>query len=85
MLRYLKCHVADDEGTGDFFGSVITLANSAIGAGVLAFPYAFKSAGLGLGLMLTLGLCGVMGYCLHIMSTSCKVNLKCEPYDLTLS
>ena len=32
----------EEEAHGDFLGSVATLSNSAIGAGVLAFPFAFK-------------------------------------------
>jgi len=31
-----------EEAQGGLFGSTITLANSAIGAGVLGFPYAFR-------------------------------------------
>lgn len=30
------------DAQGSLFGSTITLANSAIGAGVLGFPYAFR-------------------------------------------
>lgn len=38
------------------FGAIFNLANTAVGAGVLAFPYAFKESGLGLGLLVVIGL-----------------------------
>eukprot|EP00937_MAST-01D_sp_MAST-1D-sp2_P000060 g60.t1 len=53
------------EGSGTLPGSVFTLANSAIGSGVLAFPFALSKAGLVLGVVLTFIFALIMGMCLH--------------------
>eukprot|EP00937_MAST-01D_sp_MAST-1D-sp2_P003544 g3544.t1 len=58
------------QGKGTFFASVITLANSAIGAGVLTFPYAFSQAGLGLAIILCVCLALLMGFSLHVIALS---------------
>ena len=55
------------EGDGTFLSSVFTCANSAIGAGVLAFPYAFAQTGLVLGVVLSLVLATIMLVALHII------------------
>ena len=39
-------HSAAPAGTGTLFGSIANVANCALGAGVLAFPFAVKSSGL---------------------------------------
>eukprot|EP00939_MAST-03C_sp_MAST-3C-sp1_P003910 g3910.t1 len=44
------------EPTGTAFGATLTLANTALGAGILAFPYAFEQSGLGLGLILVVAI-----------------------------
>jgi amino acid permease len=54
-------------GDGTFLSSVFTCANSAIGAGVLAFPYAFAQTGIVLGVVLALSLAVVMLLALHII------------------
>jgi len=56
------------QGTGTLVSSMFTLANSAIGSGILAFPYAFKKTGLGLGLIVTVIFAGIMGACLHFVT-----------------
>lgn len=58
------------KGSGTLFSSMFTLANSAIGSGILAFPYAFMKTGLGLGLIVTLIFAAIMGACLHFV-TAC--------------
>lgn len=40
-------------GKGTVLGSAANLANAAIGAGILAFPYAFMKTGLILGSIIT--------------------------------
>ena len=71
----------DEEATGTLFSSVITLANSAIGAGVLAFPYAFKNAGVGMALAMTTGLVIIMCFCILIISRSCERHAHCKTYN----
>ena len=46
-------------------GSMANLANAAIGAGVLAFPLAYREAGLVLGPLLTVLFGTILGYTLH--------------------
>lgn len=77
----VKQDVGEEEGTGDFFGSVTTLANSAIGAGVLAFPYAFKGTGVGFGVVLTVGLGLLMGFALRVICESCDKHRHCKSYN----
>jgi hypothetical protein len=43
-------------GKGTALSSIFTLASSAIGAGILSFPYAFKEAGLITAILVCLGL-----------------------------
>lgn len=45
--------------------AVFNLANAAIGAGVLGFPYAFKQSGLVFGPLLALGF-GILMYALPL-------------------
>jgi amino acid permease len=67
------------EGSGTISSSVFTLANSAIGAGILAFPFAFKSAGLTLGIVLCLSLAVVMAMSLHFIIYSLEKAQKADP------
>ena len=64
------------QGKGTLFASIITLANSAIGAGVLTFPYAFESAGLVLAIILCLCLALLMGFTLHVIAQSTEAAQK---------
>ncbi|KAA0157308.1 hypothetical protein FNF27_05035 [Cafeteria roenbergensis] len=57
---------AGGEGSS-FFGAVANLANAAVGAGVLAFPSAFRETGLVGGVVLTLLFAAIMGWTLHIL------------------
>jgi len=63
-------HAEQYSGKGTFWTSVFTLANAAIGAGVLAFPYAFAQCGLVLGIFLCFALSIVMGYTAYIVTLS---------------
>ena len=58
------------EGNGTLAGSIFTLANSAIGSGVLAFPFAMKKMGLTLGIIVCIVAALIMGACLHFV-TAC--------------
>eukprot|EP00798_Chlamydomonas_sp_ICE-L_P026820 gene26820-4414_t len=48
--------------------SVTTLCNTAVGAGVLSLPFAFRMAGLGGGLLLCFIMCILEGFTLYILS-----------------
>jgi sodium-coupled neutral amino acid transporter 7/8 len=62
------------EGTGTIMSSIFSLGSSAIGAGVLAFPYAFEQAGLVSALIATCLMTMVMLFCHHaITHTAIKV------------
>lgn len=54
-------------------GSMANLANAAIGAGVLAFPLAYKEAGLVLGPLFTVAFGAILGYTLHVISRAAIV------------
>jgi len=54
-------------GGSSFFGAVANLANAAVGAGVLAFPSAFRETGLAGGVVLTVLFAAIMGWTLHIL------------------
>lgn len=58
------------KGKGTFFTSVFTLTNSAMGAGLLAFPYAFSQCGLAMGVGLTIAFGSIMGYTAHVLAAA---------------
>jgi len=47
--------------------AVFNTANAALGTGVLGFPYAYRQSGLLLGLLITVGSCLLLGYCMAII------------------
>eukprot|EP00039_Didymoeca_costata_P012533 m.180811 g.180811 ORF g.180811 m.180811 type:complete len:146 (+) comp15503_c2_seq1:203-640(+) len=55
-------------GQASFWACVFNLANVVMGAGILAFPYAFKHAGYGLGAILATICAVVFWYTLGILS-----------------
>jgi len=65
---------------GTLFSSSMTLANSAIGAGILSFPYAFKVAGVAAGITITLSLCMLMGFALQVIARCCATNPQLRSY-----
>ena len=67
------------KGDGTFFSSVITLANSAIGAGVLTFPYAFMNAGLAAAALICVALACVMGFSLHVIASCTAAAQREDP------
>lgn len=74
---------ADAEKQGTFVGAVANLANAAIGAGVLAFPYAFKCCGVILGLIVTLSFAAVMAYTLHMLGEVSAATRKAVSYQVS--
>lgn len=65
LLPSLHAHSTAQACTA--WGSVFTMLNAAIGAGVLSFPYAFRDTGLVLGLVLTFLCAGLMYTTLQIL------------------
>eukprot|EP00656_Telonema_subtile_P056441 TRINITY_DN9014_c0_g1_i4.p1 TRINITY_DN9014_c0_g1~~TRINITY_DN9014_c0_g1_i4.p1 ORF type:complete len:412 (+),score=94.69 TRINITY_DN9014_c0_g1_i4:137-1372(+) len=65
---------------GTTFSSAMTLANSAIGAGILSFPYAFKAAGVAAGIVVTFTLCLLMGGALNIIARCCAARPELKSY-----
>jgi len=53
--------------TGTIGGSVANMANSAIGAGVLAFPYSFHAGGLALGSFVSLLFFLMVRFSMHVI------------------
>jgi len=51
-----------DRPTGSGVGAMFNIANTALGAGILAFPYAFKESGLALGLILVVVVAGLCAF-----------------------
>lgn len=70
------------EKGSSLWGAVLTLSNSAIGAGVLAFPFAFRNCGLVLGLILCLGLSTVLAFGLHACAIACAETGACSFQEL---
>ena len=56
--------------TGTFWSSVFNLTNSAIGTGILAFPFAFRCAGLQGGTVLCFLFAAILGGTLHICAVA---------------
>ena len=55
---------------GTFWSSVFNLTNSAIGTGILAFPFAFRCAGLQWGTVLCFLFAAILGGSLHICAVA---------------
>ena len=67
------------KGKGTTMSSIFTLASSAIGAGILSFPYAFREAGLVTGLLACFGLVLIMGFSLHAVVYATAEAQKIDP------
>eukprot|EP00940_MAST-03C_sp_MAST-3C-sp2_P002724 g2724.t1 len=50
------------EPEGGYLGAIFNVANTALGAGILAFPYAFEQSGLALGMILVAFVCMLCAY-----------------------
>jgi len=66
----------DPDGSGTFNGSIANLINCAIGAGVLALPFAYQQAGLLLSTALAFAFCPLITFTLHIMGRAQKLANK---------
>lgn len=69
-----------EPGFGSFSSSTFNLACSAIGGGVLAFPFAYSNTGLISGLVITVIMIGVMYYSQHLIS-SCTQETRSSNYN----
>lgn len=82
-------HVAEYKGeddgrtapAGSVWGSVFNLCNSAIGAGILALPYAVKEVGLGLGVFLLVVMGLILCYTLKIIVWTNRLHPEATSYE----
>jgi len=70
---------------GTIWSSTFNLLNSAIGAGILSLPIAFKYAGLGLGLFLIVGMAAVAGFALLIIDQTAELYPEVHSYERLVS
>lgn len=66
---------------GTIWSSVFNLCNSAIGAGILALPYAVKESGLILGMILVVCMCLTLAYTLKILVWSNRLYPGAKSYE----
>eukprot|EP01111_Echinosteliopsis_oligospora_P010181 TRINITY_DN3117_c0_g1_i3.p1 TRINITY_DN3117_c0_g1~~TRINITY_DN3117_c0_g1_i3.p1 ORF type:complete len:412 (-),score=43.32 TRINITY_DN3117_c0_g1_i3:259-1494(-) len=74
-------NVALLERKGTVWGSISNLMNSAIGAGILSLPFAYKSSGLMLGVILTIILAVSCGYSLILIAQTAEQYPQCSTYE----
>ena len=81
-LKKGAADLAADEGDdgNTSLSSVFTLCNSAVGAGVLALPYAFRHAGLVSSLVLAMLVAALEGATLYVLSKFAEV-CACVPLN----
>ena len=53
--------------TGTIFGSVVTISNTALGAGVVALPFAMRMSGIIPGIIIFLFVCFIALYTMHLL------------------
>eukprot|EP00026_Physarum_polycephalum_P008404 Phypoly_transcript_08487.p1 GENE.Phypoly_transcript_08487~~Phypoly_transcript_08487.p1 ORF type:complete len:447 (-),score=42.29 Phypoly_transcript_08487:24-1364(-) len=66
---------------GSVWGSVFNLCNSAIGAGILALPYAIHQAGLVLGMVSMLVMCLMLAFTNKILVWTNRLNPEARSYE----
>jgi hypothetical protein len=69
-LKYIPFY--SHKGTGTFFGTVANLVNSAVGAGMLAVPFAFQASGLALGTLILIFFTTLATFSMHIIGRAQK-------------
>lgn len=57
----------EPEGEASMFSTVANVANAAVGAGILAIPYAFMNAGLVAGMLICISTSLLTAYCLRML------------------
>jgi len=76
---------SDDGGHGpsggSVWGSVFNLCNSAIGAGILALPYAIKQSGVVLGMICMVLMCLVLAFTLKILVWTNRLHPIAKSYE----
>ena len=68
-----------------FFGPVLTLANSTLGAGVLSYPYAFRECGWLLGSFLCVMLGAILALSCWVLAYCCTEVSPCTPAQMLRS
>jgi len=66
---------------GSIWGSTFNLCNSAIGAGILALPYAVKEAGLVLGMICMICMCLTLAFTLKILVWTNRLHPEAKSYE----
>jgi amino acid permease len=66
---------------GSVWGSVFNLCNSAIGAGILALPYAVHQAGLVLGMLCMVAMCLILAFTNKILVWTNRLNPDAKSYE----
>jgi len=66
---------------GSVWGSVFNLCNSAIGAGILALPYAIHQAGLVLGILCMIVMCLMLAFTNKILLWTNRLNPEAKSYE----
>ncbi|RHZ80647.1 hypothetical protein Glove_134g49 [Diversispora epigaea] len=62
------------EGGGTLFSSFLNMANSIIGAGIIGLPYAFKEAGIFMGILLLIGLTITVDWTIRLLVYNSKLS-----------
>jgi len=70
-----------EENKGTLFGSVFNLANGAIGAGILALPYAISMCGIVLGPLIMLLMVSLMSYTLLLICQTAALFPEAKSYE----
>lgn len=70
--------------TASMANSIFNLSNAALGAGILGFPYAFKSGGMGAGLLISSIILLMASFTLHIITKICH-KYNCSSYQVAVS
>ncbi|KAJ2963514.1 hypothetical protein NQZ79_g1603 [Umbelopsis isabellina] len=67
---------------GSIFESFVNMANSIVGAGIIGLPFAFKEAGLWMGLVLLIGLTLVVDWTVRLLIFNGKMSSQTTYIDL---
>lgn len=71
-----------DQDTSGITGGSVNLANSILGSGIIGAPYAFKQAGLPLGILLLFMIAGITDYSLNILMKAAELSGSASYQDL---
>jgi len=80
FMKGISSQHSRKQRAGKFLYSIFNTANAALGTGVLGFPFAYRQSGLILGILITIGSAGLMGYCLTVI-LRCARQFEGESYQ----